>query len=316
LPNANLSRSNLTGAYLRGAYLAGANLSQASLAGADLGVQWIRTDSGGPYLKWTDLGGADVSQAGLQGANLAKANLARADVHDAHLEGALFVGTNLKGANLSGCWIYGISAWDLRLEGAIQSNLVITPENEPVIQVDGLEVAQFIYLLLNNHKIRQVLDSIRFEVVLILGRFTLERKSVLDAIRDELRMRNYLPVLFDFDKPATQTTVETIKTLALMSRFVIADLTDPKSILQELEAIVPSSPSVVVQPLLLASEEELGMLDSLRKFPWFLNIHRYTSRAALLEEFGMVIAPAEAQSREWTRKVNEIAEKSSGLAGR
>lgn len=60
-------------------------------------------------------------------------------------------------------------------------------------------------------------------------------------------------VLFDFEKPRTQTTDETIFTLARMSRFVIADLTDAKSVLQELRSIVPNSPSVLIQPLLLAS---------------------------------------------------------------
>jgi hypothetical protein len=32
--------------------------------------------------------------------------------------------------------------------------------------------------------------------VLILGRFTDERKEVLDALRDELRKRDYLPIPF------------------------------------------------------------------------------------------------------------------------
>ena len=37
----------------------------------------------------------------------------------------------------------------------------------------------------------------RLKTVLILGRFTAERKAVLDALRDELRKRNYLPILFE-----------------------------------------------------------------------------------------------------------------------
>ena len=65
--------------------------------------------------------------------------------------------------------MYGISAWNVRLEGAIQSNLVITPPDESPIQVDNLEVAQFIYLLLNNEKIRSVIDTITSKVVLILA---------------------------------------------------------------------------------------------------------------------------------------------------
>jgi len=84
------------------------------------------------------------------------------------------VNTNLEVANLTACSVYGISAWNLRLEGEIQKGLVITDVNEPPIQADNLEVAQFIYLLLNNHKIRIVIDTITSKVVLILGRFTPE----------------------------------------------------------------------------------------------------------------------------------------------
>jgi 5-methylcytosine-specific restriction endonuclease McrBC regulatory subunit McrC len=101
-------------------------------------------------------------------------------------------------------------------------------------------------LLLNNQKIRHVIDTITSKVVLILGRFTPERKAVLDAIRKELRQRDRLPVLFDFEKPTNRTTEETVSTLAHMVRFVIADLTDAKSVLQELRSIVPNSPSVIV----------------------------------------------------------------------
>lgn len=63
----------------------------------------------------------------------------------------------------------------------------------------------------------------------ILGRFTEERKAVLEVIRNELRKRDYLPVLFDFEKPASRDLTETISTLAHMARFVMADITDAKS---------------------------------------------------------------------------------------
>jgi hypothetical protein len=138
------------------------------------------------------------------------------------------------------------------------------------------------------------IDTITSKVVLILGRFKPKRKAVLDAIREALRKRDYLPVLFDFEKSSSQTTVETISTLAHMARFVVADLTDAKSVLQELQAIVPSSPSVAVQPLRLASQEEPGMFDFLRKFPWVLETHRYATKQRLLAELDrMVIAPVD-----------------------
>jgi len=146
--------------------------------------------------------------------------------------------------------VYGVSVWDVRPRGAIQSNLVITPYGQSAIEVDNLEVAQFIYLLLNNERIRNVIDTITSKVVLILGRFTDERKVVLDAIRDELRKRDYLPVLFDFQKPESRDLTGTVSTLANMARFIIADLTDPSSVPHELATVVPST-IVPVQTILL-----------------------------------------------------------------
>jgi hypothetical protein len=185
-------------------------------------------------------------------------NLAGADLRGALLVGATLVDTNLTGADLTGCQIYGVSAWGLKLERAKQQNLVITSEDEPEITVDNIEVAQFIYLLLHNEKIRDVIDTIGKKAVLILGRFTDNRKAVLDALREELRKRDYLPILFDFDVPATRDITETVSLLARMARFIIADLTDPSSIPKELEAIVPHL-AVPVQPLLEGSSRPYAM---------------------------------------------------------
>jgi uncharacterized protein YjbI with pentapeptide repeats len=329
LNNANLSGADLWGAVLIEARLSGADLREANLSLADLS----RADLNNVNLTWADLNGAvliearlfgaDLSRANLFGANLTAADLSKtslsaadltaailtgadlsaADLSGADLTGVTLVNANLEGANLTACRVYGISAWNVRLEGAIQKNLVITPDNESPIQVDNLEVAQFIYLLLRNEKIRSIIDTITSKVVLILGSFKDGRKEVLDAIRDELRKRDYLPVLFDFEKPASRNLTETVSTLAHMARFVIADITDAKSIPQELMAIVPNMPSVPVQPLLLASQQEYGMFEHFRNFPWVLEEVLYDDQQTLLAELsGKVIAPAEAKAKELVRK--------------
>jgi hypothetical protein len=115
-------------------------------------------------------------------------------------------------------------------EGTKQQNLVITREGESEVTVDNIEVAQFVYLLLHNEKIRNVLDMITTKAVLILGRFTEGRKNILDALQEELRRRDYLPILFDFEKSIGRDITETVSLLARMARFVVADITDAKSI--------------------------------------------------------------------------------------
>ena len=207
-----------------------------------------------------------------------RANLDGANLDGANLQSAVLIGTTLSNANLTGCRIYGISAWDVQLEGAIQSNLVITQEGQSVIQVDNLEVAQFVYLLLNNERIRHVIDTITSKVVLILGRFTEERKAVLDAIREELRRRDYLPILFDFQKPDSKDLTGTVTTLANMARFIITDLSDPSSIPYELATIIPGT-VVPVQSILLEGQREFAMYRDLQiRHYWVLDPYLYTYR--------------------------------------
>lgn len=148
----------------------------------------------------------------------------------------------------------------------------ISRKNQPTITVDNLEVAQFVHLLMNGRQLRSSIDTISSKVVLILGRFTTSRKTVLDSVRNELRKYDFVPLIFDFDKPSSRDTIETISTLAHISRFVVADLTEAKSVLQELQVIVPSLPSVPIQPILADTYDVPGMIDHFRNFRNFVSI--------------------------------------------
>ena len=44
-----------------------------------------------------------------------------------------------------------------------------------------------------------------------------------------LRKRGYVPIVFNFDKPETKDFTETVRLLAGLLKFVIADITNPKS---------------------------------------------------------------------------------------
>ncbi len=67
----------------------------------------------------------------------------------------------------------------------------------------------------------------------------MEAYPILDAIRKKLRELGYLPMVFDFEKPTQRDFSKTIKTLVGLSRFIIADITNPKSSPLELQATMP-----------------------------------------------------------------------------
>jgi hypothetical protein len=94
------------------------------------------------------------------------------------------------------------------------------------------------------------------------------------------------------------TTAETVKALASMARFIIADLTDARSVLQELQAIVPNLPSLAVRLLLKKSEHEHGMLDTIRLYRSVVEntYENVEDVIASIEE--NIIFPAEAKVQE------------------
>ncbi len=327
LHNVNMYSADLSSADLNGAY-SGADLRRAELSSTHIndidyaklevmdleeGIYYEEANLSHSNLKEANLSGVNLSKvdlhhANLQGADLSETNLRETDLCGADLRGAnlinaSLVDANLENANITGSSIYGISAWNVNLKNTAQTNLIITRPDEPTITVDNLKVAQFIYLLLNNEEIRDAINTLTMKVVLILGRFTKERKAILDTLRDELRKHNYLPILFDFEKPASRDLTETISILAHLARFIIVDLTDPSSVPHEMATIIQQC-IVPVQPILLWDDaqprHEYVMFHDLRtRYHWVLPTYQYKNITSLLVSLKeRVIDPAEQKTKE------------------
>jgi hypothetical protein len=265
LRRADLSNAILTGAKLHRARLSKVNLAHADLAGADLRAAYFRR--------------ADLTDANLRGANL---------------KYAVMVGTNLDGADISDAHVYGVAAWDVIGTPLRQTDLVITRREANAITVDDLEVAQFVYLLLNNAKIRNVVETIGHKGVLILGRFTEERLAVLEAIRGRLRALGFVPVMFDFTRPTQLDFTETVRTLAGLCRFIIADITNPKSSPLELQATMPDY-MIPFVPIIQEGETPFAMFQDLQnKYgDWVLDVLEYDSADNLVDVLlDAVVRPA------------------------
>jgi hypothetical protein len=219
------------------------------------------------------------------------------------------VGANLTGADLTGCKIYGISVWAVKIsEDTKQHNLIITPDGESAVMVDDLEVAQFVYLLLDREKIRNVMDAVTRRGVLILGRFGDGGLALLQALAAWLRKPEnggYLPLLFDFPRPKAKTYTDTIRTLAGLARFVIVDLSGP-SVPQEIMATVDLY-EIPFVPILEQKRKDWSMFHDFLVKERVLEPIRFTSQDHLLELLAdKVIAPAEKLIEERQRRLDKI----------
>jgi hypothetical protein len=126
-------------------------------------------------------------------------------------------------------------------------------------------------------------------------------------LRDELRQRGFLPMVFNFDKPETKDFTETVRILAGLSRFVIVDLTNPRSAPLELQATVPDT-MIPFVPILQVGEEPFAMFRDL----WIAHRDRvlepigYTSVDDLVQGLdAAIIAPAMVRSDELLKRKAE-----------
>jgi len=316
LIGANLSKTNLSKAHISDADLSRADLFEADLSKSDLrktnlskanlhAANLHEANLSRAWLSEANLFGANLSESNLIGAflgnaNLNEANLSSANFTEANLTYSSLVRAEISNAKISKSRIYGINVWDLVGQFKEQQELIITPREQPLITVDNIEIAQFIYLILNNKKIRDVINTLTSKTVLILGRFALpERKEILDVLRDKLRSYDLLPIVFDFDRPIDKDLTETIKTLAGMCYFVIADVTNPKSSPLELQATVPDY-QVPFVPIIQEGELPFAMMvDLQKKYNWVLNTVTYDSADTLIKVLKpLIIDPAMKKRQE------------------
>lgn len=255
--NSHFHFSDLVDSYCLNCNFTGAGLNVSKIGSAE----FVGCDFTGADLSYCSAEETNFTGSVLVGTNLSNMSLVKTDFSNARIENAC---------------AYGISAWDLNLDGCKQSNIAIS-ESSSSITVPTVELAQFISLLINSKNLRQVIETITSKVVLILGRFTPERKAVLDEIKEQLDGHGYLAVLFDFEVPSSRDITETVITLATLSKFIVADLSDPRSIPQELTSIIPHLPSVPVQPILESTDQEYGMFEHFKRYPWVLPTQTYLS---------------------------------------
>lgn len=307
----DLRRVNLEGANLGGVKLEFARLNearlirvrawQAMLANADLRHANIAEAE----LKYADLHRANLDFSRLVAANLTLARADGASFRGANLSHAVLNGALLQGADLTGARVAGTSAWGVETDAATrQQDLIVDEWVDPledivddtdaafeniIVRVDHIEAAHLLYLVSTKGKFKTVIDAMTARVVLLLGNFGARRKRILNLVRHKLADLGYAPVVFDFAVPIDRDLIETVALLAGLSRFVIADLTRPKSTPLESLLIAPQL-MVPFASIIHQGERPFSMFRSLQaKYDWVLPTWIYRNETHLLRQLGTAI---------------------------
>jgi hypothetical protein len=113
---------------------------------------------------------------------------------------------------------------------------------------------------------------------------------------DKNASNKYIPIIFDFKKDETKSYTEVIKVLGGISRFIIADLSDPSSIPHELQAIIGEF-SVPIIPIFHKKNSEVmvySMFTDYYKYNWVYRVVEYVEEEDLFAYFKDLIDEAES----------------------
>ena len=119
---------------------------------------------------------------------------------------------------------------------------------------------------------------------------------------------NFLPIVFDFERSKERDFTETIITLAGLSCFIIADITNPKSSPLELQATVPNY-MVPFVPIIQEGEQPFSMFRDLKgKYDWVLDILVYDTPSNLIRGLERAIVKPALEMRDelLSRKVEQL----------
>lgn len=241
------------------------------------------------------------------------------DFIDVDFYGSSLLFTKMIGGKLIECKIFGANVWEIELKGIKQDSLIIENYRDnkeqkynkdyrdkiKKLKVYDLEIAHLINLLTNNKKFTNVFHASKSRYVLILGNFG--RMKSLERIKSAVQKTgNLSPILFNWkkDKNDSLNFVETILLVAGLSKFIIVDITSPKSVPAELQAIL-SNLMIPVIPLMKRTQSKNGdvldkpyaLFNVTNNFTWVKEVITYDNIEQVVDDEAIfkkaVIKPAE-----------------------
>lgn len=275
----DLRKSNLTSADFQGVNLFDADVHRSTLDKAD----FSRAKLERAQLRACSIRGANFSDAYMKSVDARQARFTGSNLLRADLRYAILAKADFSECHLEEVRIFGASIWNTTTERAEQLNINISNLKEPSIYVDRIEAAQFIHLMIKNENLRHLVNVSSSKLVLLLGRFSGGGKAVLNALRAGLAERGYISIIFDFERPDSRSLTGMVATIAHLSSFIVADVSDPHSIPHELMHIVTQVRSVPVKPIRAKKKASYALLPDLQDWQTVLPLTVYESTELLVE---------------------------------
>lgn len=227
LDNVSAVRASFIEADLHYTRLTGANLSQSSFYGADLtGSDLSRAQLYRADLRWANLRETVIADANMTDADLYHADLHSARLIDVDLTQARLDLATLADGEISRCHVYGVSAWDVKLDGTEQSELIITQPGEPTIAVDDLDAAQFINLLMHSPALRDRVAGVSARLALVLAARVPGCEDRLAALTLALQSAGWITVHYDIGDAERGQIQATLKSTMRFCGAAVVDLED------------------------------------------------------------------------------------------
>jgi uncharacterized protein YjbI with pentapeptide repeats len=314
-----LEMSDLSGASLKGANLIATDLNQSCCRGANfadaklIDAQLVASDLSGAIIRGAELRSANLLDADLTGTTFVDADLRGAKLDRANLNGtvlrncdlgyASFVNARLKGARITGCNARYVNAKRIEIESdVVQKDLFLGFIVRSVygglytrrIEANDLRVASFVGELEKPDALTHLINAGTDYIVLVLGSFDKKGRQILSSIEENLWNTGRIPIVFEFEGPNRRALVDAVRFFGVLSEFVIVDMTDPRSVAFELNALVPDL-AVPVVPLIREGATPFAMFADLqRKYPWVMRPFAYRTTRQIDQQFPAIVELAQS----------------------
>lgn len=207
---------------------------------------------------------------------------------------ARMAGVDCDGAVFERCTIEGLGVWKASGTPRREEQLRADASDFGMLALNDLKIGPALFEVVRNDALPRLFELLSSKLVLILGRFApAASKERLERLRAEIGRRGYIAVVVDWELQGRFNATTIVSAISMCSRFIVADVTDARTVIAEVREALAQRP-VAIQPLLLFGSPEPAFLRWARtdKYQQLLPTITYRDINDLIAKLDDEIIPA------------------------